>query len=89
MARPSLITTFIDYMLSLCVINRFESEKRQKKKRDLYAAKVYQLHTGDWSNLSYLTVLHQENNTSLEMLELAPLAFLAESSSPALELALT
>ena len=32
---------------------------------------------------------HQENNTSLEMLELAPLAFLAESSSPALELALT
>ena len=36
-----------------------------------------------------LSRLHQENNTSLEMLELAPLAFLAESSSPALELALT
>lgn len=63
MVRPSLITTFIDYMLSLCVINRFESkEKRQKskEKRDLYAAKVYQLHTGDWSNLSYLTVLKLE-----------------------------
>ena len=53
--------TFIDYKLSLCVINRFESkEKRQKKKRGLYAAKVYQLHTGDWSNLSYLTVLTLE-----------------------------